>query len=144
MVFFPKKQPPEEPTPNTSGGKYVLRQAILLRVRKRENLQSLAQTINAPQDNILAFAAGADNLDEMQLSAVANYVFGNANYSAEHDKLVSTAKPPTSMGVAPLPYSSGSANVYPPPATPRAEITAAPPAPGLVETSMFKRPDGWL
>ena len=81
---------------------------------------------------------------ETQLSAVAAYVFGNASYSAAHDKLVSTAKPATSVGVSPLPYAGGSANIYPPPATPRTEIASAPPAPGLVESSKFKRPEGWL
>lgn len=143
LSLFAKKQPVADPIPDR-GGKYILRQAISLRIRKKENLQSLAQIINAPQDKILAFAEGQDNLDEAQLSAVAMYVFGNAAYSASLDRLVSTAKPATSMGVPPPPYSPGGANVYPPPATPRTEVTVAPPAPGLVEASKYKRPEGWL
>ena len=143
LGLFKKTQPPDEPAP-PRGGKQVLRDAISLRVRKKENLQSLVPTISAPQDKIIEFANGADNLNEAQLGAVANYVFGNATYSAELDRFVSTAKPPTSMGVPPASYSSGSANVYPPPATPRAQITVAPPAPDMVEPSKFKRPDGWL
>ena len=141
LSLFKKVQPIDEPIPER-GGRFVLRQAISLRVKKKENLQSLVQTINAPQDKLIAFSEGAENLDEAQLSAVAMYVFGNATYSAELDRLVSTAKPPTSMGTAPPPYSPGSANVYPPPATPRAEVTAPSPAPGLVESSKFKRPEG--
>ena len=124
-------------------GKYVLRQAISLRVKKKENLQTLVQTIGVPQDGIIAFSAGADNLNEAQLSAVAMYVFGNASYSAEHDRLVSTAKPPTNMGVAPASYQpSGLIGVYPPPATARTEVTAPPPAPDMVEALKFKRPEG--
>jgi hypothetical protein len=115
LSLFAKKQPVEQPIADR-GGKYVLRQSIQLRVKRKENLQTLVQTIGVPQDGIIAFSNGADNLDEAQLSAVAQYVFGNATYSAEHDRLVSTAKPPTSMGVSPLPYSPGSAATnYPAP-----------------------------
>lgn len=143
LGLFKKTQPPEEPAP-PRGGKQVLRDAISLRVRKKENLQSLVLTINAPQDKIIEFANGGDNLNEVQLRAVANYVFGNASYNADLDRLVSTAKPATSRGVPPAPYSVGSTNVYPPPATPQAQITVAPPAPDMVEPSKFKRPEGWL
>jgi hypothetical protein len=139
LSLFAKKQPVDDPIPER-GGKYVLRQAIGLRLRKKENLQSLVQTINAPQDKILEFANGADNLNEAQLSAVAMYVFGNATYSAELDRLVSTAKPPTSIGVAPAAYNpNATAGVYPPPATPRAEVQAPlAQQPGFVESSKFK------
>ena len=54
LSLFAKKQPVADPIPDR-GGKYILRQAISLRIRKKENLQSLAQIINAPQDKILAF-----------------------------------------------------------------------------------------
>ena len=140
--LFKKTQPPDPAPPR--GGKQVLRDAISLRVKKKENFQALVLALNAPQDKIITFSDGADNLNETQLSAVAAYVFGNASYNAELDRLVSTAKPATSMGVPPASYHGGSANVYPPPAAPRTAIAPAPPAPGLVEASKFKRPEGWL
>jgi hypothetical protein len=144
LSLFAKKQPVEQPIEDR-GGKYILRQAIGLRLRKKENLQSLVQTINAPQDKLIAFSEGADNLREAQLSAIANYIFGNATYSAELDRLVSTAKPPTSMGTAAPPYVPGANTTqYPLPFTPRTEVTAAPPsATWAVESSKFKRPEGW-
>ena len=91
LSLFKKVQPIDEPIPER-GGRFVLRQAISLRVKKKENLQSLVQTINAPQDKLIAFSEGAENLDEAQLSAVAMYVFGNATYSGELDRLASAQR----------------------------------------------------
>jgi hypothetical protein len=144
MSLFAKKQPVEQPIEDR-GGKYILRQSIALRVRKHENLQALALTLNMPPDGIIAFSNGADNLSEAQLSAVAAYVFGNATYSAELDRLISTSKPATSVGVSPLPYVPGASTTtqYPAPFTPRPAIAPAPPAPDLADHSKFKRPEGW-
>lgn len=145
LSLFAKKQPVSEPIEDR-GGKYILRQSISLRVKKHENLQTLALTLNVPPDGIIAFSNGADNLNEAQLSAVATYVFGNASYSADLDRLISTNKPATNMGVSPAPYSPTVAigtRQYPAPFTPRPAIAPAPPAPGLVESSKFKRPEGW-
>ena len=116
LSLFAKKQPVDDPIPER-GGKFVLRQAISLRLRKKENLQSLVQTINAPQDKLIAFSEGADNLDEAQLSAVAMYVFGNATYSGELDRLVSTAKPPETFAPIGHPQWDQGQPVYPPVAT---------------------------
>ncbi len=49
MGLFSKSQPADDPIPER-GGKYVLRQAISLRVRKKENLHILVQTIGVPRD----------------------------------------------------------------------------------------------
>jgi hypothetical protein len=145
LSLFSKKQPVEQPI-EERGGKYVLRKSIASRLTKKQSLQTLVQLINTPQDKLIAFAEGADNLDEAQLSAVANYVFGNATYSAELDRLVSTAKPPTSMGVSPAPFQPSAAvgMQYPAPFMPRTAIAPAPPAPDMVEPSKFNRPEGWL
>ena len=70
LSLFAKKQPVSEPIEDR-GGKYILRQSISLRVKKHENLQTLALTLNVPPDGIIAFSNGADNLNEAQLSAVA-------------------------------------------------------------------------
>ena len=45
----------------------MLRDAISLRVKKKENLQALVLALNAPQDKIITFSDGADNLNETQL-----------------------------------------------------------------------------
>ena len=147
LSLFAKKQPVSEPIEDR-GGKYILRQSIALRVKKHENLQSLSLTLNVPPDGIIAFSNGADNLDENQLSAMATYVFGNATYSAELDRLISNNKPATNMGVAPLPYvpTAMAGAQYPAPFTPRAEIAAAPPAPDLVGAGLskpYRKAEGW-
>jgi hypothetical protein len=142
LGLFKKTQPEDNPAPTTSG-KQVLREAISARVKKKENLQSLVQMIRATQDNLISFSEGADNLDEAQLSAVAMYVFGNPTYSQELDKLVSQAAPATNMGIAPAPYQPSTAVNYPAPFTPRPEIAPAPAAPGMVDTSKYRKAPGW-
>ena len=142
LSLFKKVQPVDDPIPER-GGKFVLRQAISLRVEKR-NLQTLVQTINAPQDSSSP-SQGQDNLDETQLSAVANYIFGNATYSAELDRLVSTAKPPTSMGKAPPPYVPGVAprNIHRRSHLGQKLRQRRHFRLGWSSSSKFKRPEGW-
>ena len=69
LSLFKKVQPIDEPIPER-GGRFVLRQAISLRVKKKENLQSLVQTINAPQDKLIAFSEGAEKFLTRHSSAL--------------------------------------------------------------------------
>ena len=105
LSLFAKKQPVDHPIADR-GGKEVLRQAIALRVRKKENLQALVLTFNAPQDKIIEFAGGADNLNEAQLSAVAPMCLATPPTTAELTDWSRLAKPATSTWAPPAAFPS--------------------------------------
>ena len=63
MGLFSKSQPPELP-PEPEGGEAIIRKALAVRLRKRENLFSLSRNLEIPNSVLLEVAEGQRNLNE--------------------------------------------------------------------------------
>jgi hypothetical protein len=144
MGLFSKSQPVDDPIPER-GGKHVLRTAISLRLRKKENLQRLVLDLQTPLDGIIAFANGADNLNPDHLSILAKYIFSNVVYDADKDLLASTAPPVTTFAAAGYPPRTTSSyppvvvHCGPPPPQPKSEGAGSTPV-----IPPYKPKAGWL
>ena len=107
MALFTKKAVAPAPEPK-GGGMDVIRARVRAQVRWPQSHAIFARELHLSGDAINSFVAGADNLSSEQISAVLDYLGMRATYDADVDLLVSTAAPPTSMGVGPSPWTGGS------------------------------------
>jgi hypothetical protein len=116
LSLFTKKQPVGQPIEHR-GGEAIIRAALAVRTRRRENLIGLSRSLEIPQDVLVNFANGQGNLNAEALSLIAAYLWHNASYDGERDLLVSLAKPPETFAPNGPPQWNQGQTMYPPVAT---------------------------
>jgi hypothetical protein len=103
MSLFSRKQ--ADPPTKLPGGEDVIRAGLKVRVSKRENLINLSRSLEVPQDALLDFVAGQQNVNAEALSVIAGFLWPNARYDGASDKLVSGGKEPTPVATIGYPQA---------------------------------------